>query len=648
MIKKTVSISNVLFLSFLISSGAMASGGKGPGGVQKSHLESRRGLYADGELLVQFKSGVTTEGRSRSLNKISGRESRGLRQVRTSKVKIPRGQNIEQAMAALRNDPNIESVQPNFKYRIREVIPNDPSFSQQWGLRNSGQPIVDTSNADSSFFNEGTGLGIGYDLGVTESWEKIPQSQNCQSVTVAVVDTGVNYNNLDFKGSGYNNMWIAADRPNFGEDFVDNDLDPMDANGHGTHVAGIIGARGNNGVGTSGVCWQASIMAVRVLDSTGSGATADIADGINFAVSRGAKIINLSLGATLPAGMHDLVFENAVKNAANSGVLVVAAAGNNGLNLDTTTYNDIPCSLSGSSVPNLICVAALNQDGTLASYSNYGATHVHFGAPGTNILSSWFGTNTPVITNGFDTYVKANFAILGSSFASDPWGITSTVAQYPSGFNGGTIKYKNGHMSDISKTYNLSTVTNPKLHLLAFGKTEVGTSTKEGDFLAFAWIKEAIDPFQSPNFTADNVLDYLDGQIGEVSGGSGFYYSYDYDINKCKSTTCSIGMIFSSDSSVVDIGVKMTDLQIQSATPNNNSYVVISGTSMAAPQVAGAAAAIMSLNLGKYDAAATIEALKNGSPNSNLAGKTITGKGVRSPASLAYIQKPSLSQPTIE
>ncbi len=121
---------------------------------------------------------------------------------------------------------------------------------------------------------------------------------------VAVIDTGVNYNHEDLA----DNMWDgSASGYNYhGYDFVNSDYDPMDFNGHGTHVAGIIGAVGNNGKGVTGVCWNVKIMAVRVLNAVGEGTTANIVSGINFAVSRGAKVINMSLGGNL----SDAVFSN--------------------------------------------------------------------------------------------------------------------------------------------------------------------------------------------------------------------------------------------------------------------------------------------------------------------------------------------------
>jgi subtilisin family serine protease len=145
---------------------------------------------------------------------------------------------------------------------------------------------------------------------------------------------------------------------------------------------------GNNGTGTTGVCQKASIMAVRVLDATGSGTTATATQGIDFAVTNGARVINMSF---IGGGSPDTLFSNAIANAQNSDVVVVVVAGNETNENDAAGGARYPCNFTQ---PNLVCVAALDQNYALANFSNWGATSVDVGAPGTNILSTWAGAGS--------------------------------------------------------------------------------------------------------------------------------------------------------------------------------------------------------------------------------------------------------------
>ncbi|HET8672291.1 MAG TPA: S8 family peptidase [Thermoleophilaceae bacterium] len=194
---------------------------------------------------------------------------------------------------------------------------------------------------------------------------------------VAVVDTGIDASHPDLQG-----------RIGPGFDFVDGDSTPQDGNGHGTHVAGIIAADANNGVGVDSVAPGAEIMPVRVLDSSGSGSVADVAKGIDWAVDHGADVINLSLGGTVPTsglGIQDDI-SSAVQRAVSRGVVVVAAAGNDGL----------PFCENNSEQGKVLCVGAVDKRGNRSFFSSFGAglslvAPGGSGMPGTDedILSTW-------------------------------------------------------------------------------------------------------------------------------------------------------------------------------------------------------------------------------------------------------------------
>jgi subtilisin family serine protease len=217
---------------------------------------------------------------------------------------------------------------------------NDPGYKSQWALA----------------YTE-----------ASKSWSLLQQSK---TVMVAVLDTGVDYTHPDLNSRVLTQL---------GYDFVDNDADPMDENGHGTHVAGIIAAEANNGIGITGIAGtlDVKIIPIRVLDANGSGSSDKVARGIEYAVAQGADIINLSLGGQ---GV-DSVIDNAISYALEQGVFVAAAAGNENQNADGYT----PAGTDG-----VYTVAAINPRRLKASFSNYGNC-VEISSPGTKILSTVLG-----------------------------------------------------------------------------------------------------------------------------------------------------------------------------------------------------------------------------------------------------------------
>jgi subtilisin family serine protease len=317
--------------------------------------------YVPGEVLVKFRPTAGTQGRMASAVDRGHAVLANLNLPGWAQIRVGVGETVETALSSYRDDPGVEYVQPNYIYRAA-AAPNDSLYGQLWAFKNVGQ--------------------AGNDMNIEPAWDHIT---DCSSVVVAVLDTGVNYNHQDLAA----NMWNGGSGiPNHGHDFVDSDNEPMDPNGHGTHVAGTIGAVGNNGTGTTGVCQKASVMAVRVLDTMGDATTVRAIQGINFAVTHGAKVINMSF---VGGGSFDPLFSDAIANAQNSDVVVVVVAGNDTSDVDGASGARYPCNFIQ---PNLVCVAALDQNYALASFSNWGATSVDVGAPGTNILSTWAGAQS--------------------------------------------------------------------------------------------------------------------------------------------------------------------------------------------------------------------------------------------------------------
>ena len=291
--------------------------------------------------------------------------------VRTSLV-----EKQTQALERLRRNEFVVAADPNFIYRAI-AKPNDPEFFRLWGLSNGGG--LDTS---------GTRGVVGVDIGAERAWDITTGSKN---VVVAVIDTGVDFKIPDLASNAWVNEKEKNGKPGVdddgngyvddinGYDFVSGDGDPTDDQGHGSHCSGTIGARGNDGVGVAGVNWNVQIMAVKFLDKNGSGTLANAIKSIDYARLNGAQIMSNSWGG---GGYNDLL-RIAIRDARNAGSLFVVAAGN-----DSQDTDENPSYPSGYDVDNIVSVAAINNRGEVASFSNFGKTSVDIAAPGVNILST--------------------------------------------------------------------------------------------------------------------------------------------------------------------------------------------------------------------------------------------------------------------
>ncbi|MCC7406144.1 MAG: S8 family serine peptidase [Bdellovibrionales bacterium] len=276
----------------------------------------------------------------------------------------------EESARALSQDHRIIHIEPNLPIRLY-AEPNDLN-TNLWGLKNARK----------------------FDVNATQAWDLTTGSKD---VVVAVVDTGVDINHPDLK----NNLWInqleargttgVDDDKNglvddiHGYNFPANTGDPKDHHGHGTHVAGTIGAVGNNGKGVVGVNWSVSLMAVNIFPRNSDAQTSDAIRGIDYAVKNGAKVINASwgqAGSETEPGELKLLSE-AIERAHQAGVVFVAAAGNDSADMDRVSF--IP---SGLKIDNIIAVGSMNSKGGLSGFSNYGAQSVHVVAPGSDIYST--------------------------------------------------------------------------------------------------------------------------------------------------------------------------------------------------------------------------------------------------------------------
>ncbi|MBM4164442.1 MAG: hypothetical protein FJ222_08380, partial [Lentisphaerae bacterium] len=297
---------------------------------------------------------------------------RSFKIVPAMHVALADGQDPDVLMHELQALGSVTYVEPNQIRHLTETFPNDPDFGSLWGLNNTGQ---DGGVADA-------------DIDGAEAWDVATGNRD---VIVAVIDTGVDYNHADLAA----NMWVnPGEIPNnsvdddgngyvddvYGYDFELNDSDPMDSDGHGTHCAGTIGAVGNNAVGVAGVNWTARIMALKVFDDAGTGASdASIVEAIEYAWRMGARVSNNSYGGI---GFSQTMYD-AIRVAGENDHLYVAGAGNNGTDNDALPF--YPASFD---LDNIVSVAATDRRDAMAGFSCYGATTVDLGAPGVDILST--------------------------------------------------------------------------------------------------------------------------------------------------------------------------------------------------------------------------------------------------------------------
>jgi subtilisin family serine protease/subtilisin-like proprotein convertase family protein len=330
--------------------------------------------YEDSKVLVQLNDGATADDITGILHNV---EIVGLsnRSPGFLEVTLTSGITVDAAMAAYSGSQFVAYVEPNYRLQLtafrNSTNTNDPLLGSLWGLNNTGQ----------------AGGSVDADIDATDAWSITTGSS---STIVAVIDTGVDYSHPDLAA----NMWVNTgeiagnsidDDGNgyvddiYGYDFVNNDGDPFDDHSHGTHVSGTIAAVGNNGRGVTGVAWNASIMALKFLDASGSGYTSDAVRALDYAVANGANISNNSWGGV----GYSQSMSDALARAQAAGHVFIAAAGNEGANNDNGAH--YPANYTNN---NVISVAATDRYDSLAYFSNYGATTVDIAAPGVEILST--------------------------------------------------------------------------------------------------------------------------------------------------------------------------------------------------------------------------------------------------------------------
>lgn len=451
--------------------------------------QSTKAEYVPGQVLVKLKSGKSVAQKTKLKNQINAtplkvysRFDIELWELGTS----PESVDVEHVVDQYKNHPDIEFIEPNYIYSIGTTVPNDPSFSTLWGMNNIGQ-------------NGGT---TDADIDAPEAWDIATGSP---SVVVAIIDTGIDWghedlvdniwqnitggtngrgedadgdgkviewngsnwvfdpgdqNGLDDDGNGYVDDFV-------GWDFRNNDNNPYDGHFHGTHCAGTVGARADNGIGVAGVTGNVQLAALKFLSDTGGGSASDAVGAIDYCIAMDIPISNNSWGGNISSSS----LEQAIGRAEAAGHLFVAAAGNN--NRDTDLSPAFPASYVNA---NIISVAATDRNDVRASFSNYGDITVDLGAPGVDIYSCVPNDNygSTQGTSMAAPHVAGACALLWGNNPSRTW-----------------VEIKNAILNSVDPNVSLdgNCVSNGRLNLhsamLAFGGgPPPGTSCRQEDSLS--------------------------------------------------------------------------------------------------------------------------------------------------------------------
>ncbi|WP_442919568.1 S8 family serine peptidase [Methanoculleus sp.] len=546
-----------------------------------------RPLYDPGSIIVRFKPDVasspsrlsrvseTTHSQTGSIV-IMDYSDIGLSGMQM--VQLPEDLSVTDAVNAYSRNPDVLYAEPNYYYYADAVpdftptptpipgggggsgsgggrTPNDPQFSNLWGLYNTGQTINGkTGTADA-------------DIDAPEAW---PITTGSRNVIVAVIDSGVMYTHPDLAANIWTNPGEVPDNgvddddngyidDVYGWDFYDDDNNPGDLNGHGTHCAGTIAAVGNNSLGVAGVMWDAKIMPLRFLGPDGKGDTEDAIRAIKYATMMGADVISCSWGG----GGYSQALADAI---AETPALVVCAAGNDALNNDLNPH--YPSSYASE---NILAVAASTNTEQLASFSHFGATSVDVAAPGENILSTCV-TKVTAFSDAMDS--------LDTWDVEAPWGLNrSYYTSAPSAADDSPAGYYS-----------------PNTNAWLTTKQPIDLGELQGATLSFNirwYLQDGYDKLHVIS-SPDGVNYYSHGNLTGSSEGK--WYTVTVPLSMYDGNPVYIGFALTSDGSVQRDGVLIDDVRVVGVDPVSAGYAYKSGTSMATPHVSGVAGLIRSVN----------------------------------------------------
>ena len=596
--------------------------------------------FIPGRVIVQYEAEANAAARADARDDAGVRRLAPLGLARTEVVKVTDGESVPATVAELCREPGVALATPD-AIGHDVAIPNDPHFPRQWGLRNIAQNANFFSLDDT---NDSPLIAplAGRDINAATAWNTTTGSD---TVVVAVIDGGFHYqlpdiapqvwknpgeagggretDNVDNDGNGEVDDWQGFDFIGASSGAPSPDDDPFDENFHGTHVAGTVGARGNDGVGVTGVAQRVKLLNVRHTDAEGSAAFSSTLNALDYAGDMGADVANGSFAFTGSAGITTL-FSQVV--ASHPGTFYVVAAGNGngnaGDNVDAGASGENEVAPCEATAANLICVAATDQADRVPSFSNFGTTSVDLAAPGVDILSNWARA-----THFSSTMPSA--AAFNVDWPS-PGGWSRTAADPFDTPDGGAIIDSPGDY-----TPNTVNVATSRAFTVPAGSTDCelryfrGVAIGAGDSAAIEVLRNnavfVSAPFAEGSNSARNGFIELDNAI---AGSNNVQVRLRVSAN----ADASIGR-----------GMSMANVRLD-CDPRKGQpggYAYIDGTSMASPHVAGAAALLLAKNPTLSIAQLRAALLNTGDPTAALAGRTVTGRRLDVAAAVSSVPFPA-------